>query len=272
MPACFATLRRLLEARLKHGGREYVQVLRLLETARWAAPALVIPAAEALAAAHTSGVTHRDLKPANVILRAKDGRAVITDFGVSRMHDRLDVPRAERKAHVPSQSKLTVEGALSGDSDAIIDGGTMTFAASVSGTVIFEGSGELVLGQAENALFNCRGFATDGQTSLDLEDVGFAGADEITSEITDNEAILMVKGANRTVQFTLVGDYLGVTFTAKSANGGAGSIITASQTTEAAKFVQAAAAFTTTGTSATATHGVTTPQSPSLFNLASGHG
>jgi len=168
--------------------------------------------------------------------------------------------------------KLTVEGALSGDSDAIIDGGTMTFAASVSGTVIFEGSGELVLGQAENALFNCRGFATDGQTSLDLEDVGFAGADEITSEITDNEAILMVKGANRTVQFTLVGDYLGVTFTAKSANGGAGSIITASQTTEAAKFVQAAAAFTTTGTSATATHGVTTPQSPSLFNLASGHG
>jgi transposase len=32
LPASFATLRRLLEARLKHGGREYVQVLRLLET------------------------------------------------------------------------------------------------------------------------------------------------------------------------------------------------------------------------------------------------
>ena len=32
LPACFATLRRLLEAKLKHGGREYVQVLRLLET------------------------------------------------------------------------------------------------------------------------------------------------------------------------------------------------------------------------------------------------
>lgn len=32
LPACFATLRRLIEARLKHGGREYVQVLRLLET------------------------------------------------------------------------------------------------------------------------------------------------------------------------------------------------------------------------------------------------
>jgi hypothetical protein len=33
LPACFAQLRRLLEARLKKGGkREYVQVLRLLET------------------------------------------------------------------------------------------------------------------------------------------------------------------------------------------------------------------------------------------------
>jgi hypothetical protein len=33
LPECFPTLRRLLEARLrKHGSREYVQVLRLLET------------------------------------------------------------------------------------------------------------------------------------------------------------------------------------------------------------------------------------------------
>jgi hypothetical protein len=33
LPECFAQLRRLLEARLrKHGGREYVQVLRLIET------------------------------------------------------------------------------------------------------------------------------------------------------------------------------------------------------------------------------------------------
>ena len=33
MPECFSQLRRLLEARLiKHGSREYVQVLRLMET------------------------------------------------------------------------------------------------------------------------------------------------------------------------------------------------------------------------------------------------
>jgi serine/threonine-protein kinase len=41
--------------------------------------------ASALAYAHGSGVIHRDVKAENILLDAKTGRAMVTDFGIARM-------------------------------------------------------------------------------------------------------------------------------------------------------------------------------------------
>ncbi len=67
--------------------------LSLDETARIVADAL-----EGLAHAHAAGIIHRDLKPGNLLL-SRDGRAVLTDFGI---------------AVVPDDAAHTATGALMG--------------------------------------------------------------------------------------------------------------------------------------------------------------
>ena len=82
-----------------------------------------------LAAAHAAGVLHRDLKPENVIL-AKDGRAVITDFGIARALANAELARtAPGMVGTPAyMAPEQVEGAVDLDGRADLYAlGTMLF-------------------------------------------------------------------------------------------------------------------------------------------------
>ncbi len=46
--------------------------------------------ADALDCAHRNGIIHRDIKPSNILLEEESGRAILADFGVSKVQDGKD--------------------------------------------------------------------------------------------------------------------------------------------------------------------------------------
>ena len=72
----------------------------------------MLEAAKGLAAAHALGVVHRDVKPENILI-GTDGHARMTDFGLARADDVIELGD-DTNALVPDTSRLTRTGTLMG--------------------------------------------------------------------------------------------------------------------------------------------------------------
>ncbi|MFN8574211.1 MAG: serine/threonine-protein kinase [Gemmatimonadaceae bacterium] len=118
----------------------YVDGESLAQTLRTSGPPsprrvaeILIDVASALAYAHDHGVIHRDVKAENILLDAKSGRAMVTDFGIARL--------AEAKPLTQTGSVLGTVYYMSPEqvSGDTIDGRSDLYALGVAGFLSLSG-------------------------------------------------------------------------------------------------------------------------------------
>jgi len=123
-----------------------------------AAVEIVIQIANALAAAHTSGIVHRDVKPENVIVR-NDGIVKVLDFGIAKLSPR----------YTGQITRRTAVGAMLSDTEPGMIRGTVKYMSpeQARGMPVDARSDIFSLGSVMYELVTDRS-AFDGETSSDV--------------------------------------------------------------------------------------------------------